>query len=125
MAIADKEAFSWFTGKRELLDARRINRLHSLMWIGLLGMIATGLYMAWPAREFLLREPLFLTKLAFVVALFINGFIIGKLNNIPSHKAFASLSREERLPLFISGGVSLFSWMGAIIVAFVLFGWPF
>lgn len=116
----DSYAFSWIRGKRDTLDITRLKRLHHLMWIGLLLMIATGSLMFYPYREYLLAHPPFLTKAGLILTLVVNGFFIGKLLHVAAERPFSSLSVREKTPLFLSGAVSTSAWIGVIIAATML-----
>jgi hypothetical protein len=117
---ADRMAMSWVFGKSRTLDAKKVNRHHRNVWIALSGMIVTGLLMFWPLREFLLTRPQFYAKMAFVLTLVINGFIIGRLQNVAIEKPYAELTLKEKLPLFLSGGISGLCWILAAIGGFYL-----
>lgn len=119
--LADKEALAWFLGKKETLDKERMQQFHSFMWLGLFAMLATGLYMMWPARESLLSDPLFLTKMFFVALLVINAVLIGKFMHVAFEKSYASLTSAEKLPLILSGGASTLGWIGAASIALWMF----
>lgn len=118
--LADREAFAWFRGRKQVLDRARLELYHGLMWIGLTAIIVTGILM-FLSRTFLLHDPLFLLKMAFVAALLINGAIIGRLIPIAANRSYASLSRREFAPLAISGAVSTISWLGAVLIAVSIF----
>jgi hypothetical protein len=116
----DSYAFSWLTGKRETLEPSKLLALHRLMWTGLITMIITGGLMFYPYREYLLSHPPFLLKAGFVVTLVVNAFFIGKLMHTATLRPFVNLNAKEKLPLFVSGGVSTLAWAGAIIMATML-----
>ncbi len=116
--LADKQAFGWMRGKRETLDAVMLARLHRIVLVGLAGMIITGLVLFYPMRTYLLHTPAFYIKMAFVLALVVNGRVIGRFMNVATVRPFSSLTKSERMPLFISGAVSGISWVGAVIAAF-------
>lgn len=121
IVTADHDAFSWFRGKKETLDPEKMELLHQLTWIGLTLLITTGFLLFYPARVFLLSNPVFITKMIFVTLLLGNGFAIGKLSHVAHTRPFSSLSKGERTKLFISGAISSISWIGATIAAFFLF----
>lgn len=83
-------------------------------------MIITGFLMFWPMREYLFTRPQFYAKMAFVVTLIVNGFVIGHLQDVATKKWFKELTLKEKLPLFISGGVSTLAWLGAAIGGFYI-----
>lgn len=120
IVIFDLIALGWAMGKPERLPRAAVAAFHYMIWIGLLLMISSGLVMFSTYREYLLTVPAFYAKMVFVGALVVNGFIIGKHHLIAAERAFASLSREERLPLFASGAVSALGWLGACICAYLL-----
>jgi hypothetical protein len=122
MIFADKQAMSWVLGRMERLDERTLQRTHLLMWVGLGGMIITGVIMASSYVDQLILQPYFVAKMTFVGILFANGIVIGYLSPIASKKSFASLSVREKVPLFISGTASLVGWVGAFVMAKLLFG---
>ncbi|MEK7613662.1 MAG: hypothetical protein AAB439_02185 [Patescibacteria group bacterium] len=120
VAFADHEAFAWLRGKKETLSKKILMRVHLFTWAGLLVMVTTGVQMALPLADFLVTNVAFYFKMFFVSALIINAVVIGFLLNVAAERSFASLSRKERIPLFISGGVSTVSWIGAIVSAFAM-----
>jgi small-conductance mechanosensitive channel len=83
-------------------------------------MVLTGFMIFWPMREFLLSRTQFYVKMAFVLTLFINSFVIGKLQVIATKRTFASLTPQEKVPLFLSGAVSTTCWILTIVAAFFL-----
>lgn len=117
---ADHMGFDWIRGKANTLDEKKVATLHRNTWLGIGGMIATGFLLFWPMREFLLARPQFIIKMAFVLALIINGMVIGRLQAVALAKSYKELSFKEKLPLIISGGVSTVSWLGAALMALFL-----
>lgn len=117
---ADRLGLDWIRGKDLVLSAQEVRHLHRRMWTGLALMITTGLIMFWPMREFLLTRPQFYAKMTFVLALVVNGFVIGHLQKIAFRRSYESLTPKERLPLFISGTLSTISWISAATLAFFL-----
>lgn len=117
---ADLYGMSWVRGSKKTLDVKVLNKLHIDMWAGLILMIITGLILFYPMREYLLTRPQFYVKMAFVVTLICNGFVIGKLQHISTTRSFSSLTIKEKAPLFISGAVSTICWISAIVTAFFL-----
>lgn len=118
---ADHMGFNWVRGKTPTLDKNTVKKYHYGSWIGLLLMITTGLILFWPMRDYLLARQQFLIKMVFVVALIVNGLVIGNLQERAITNKFEDLSFKEKLPLFISGAVSTISWLGAFTMAFFLF----
>lgn len=117
---ADHMGFNWIRGKVPMLDKATVEKYHKRTWIGLIIMIISGIGLFWPGREVLLARPQFFIKMGFVLALFINSFVIGILSKTSTTKTYASLTFSQRLPLMISGAVSTISWLGAFALAFFL-----
>lgn len=118
---ADKLGFSWLLGKREVLSKKQLLTTHYMVAAALVLLVASGSYMFWPMREYLLHQPLFLLKMSFVLALVVNSFVIGSIMNVTLVRSFASLTLREKIPFFVSGAVSTGAWFGAGIVALLLF----
>lgn len=118
--IADHSALTWIRGKVDVVSPRLLLRLHWLVTIGLCGLIATGLLMFWPMRAYLMQEPQFWLKMSFVAALIVNSFIIDRLMHKATTHPFKSLTLAQKMPLFISGGISTLCWAGAATLAFFL-----
>ncbi|HUO50723.1 MAG TPA: hypothetical protein VMU25_04145 [Candidatus Paceibacterota bacterium] len=119
--LADSSAMAWLLGKRETIDRASIMRSHWVVSIALAGVIGSGLFLFWPLRAYLITQPLFWLKMGFVAALVINSYAIERLMETPTHRPFRSLSSAEKLPFFLSGAVSTVSWLGAGLIALVLF----
>lgn len=118
---ADKQALSWIRGTQPVLSVQRMRRYHILTWSGLLALVSSGAALSYPMLRYLLAEPVFIMKLLFVAVLLVNAVLIGRLIAIATTKTFASLSWNERLPLLVSGAVSSVSWLGALVLALILF----
>lgn len=121
IALANHEAFRWLRGKTPLLELSKIRRYHYLVLLGLTLMIVTGFFLFWPAKDFLITRPPFWAKMTLVLTLIINSFFIGSLLPVATTRPFASLSKKEKIPLFVSGGISAIGWIGAVIFATMLF----
>lgn len=117
VVMADVQALLWVLGKKPTLDKEQIHRLHSLVEVGLLVIVTTGIILALPVTDYLVTITAFLLKMTFVLALIINSFVIKYHMDIPTTKTFASLTKSEKIPLLISGLVSSASWIGAFICA--------
>ena len=122
IVVADHAAFQWLTHRRDVVGRKELQFSHYTVTAGLSGLILSGLYLFWPLRADLLHQPLFLLKMSFVAALVINSFVIEYLMHTAAHTPWRHLSMGERLPFMISGAVSTISWLGAFVVALVLFG---
>lgn len=118
---ADHLGFSWLRGKSELLLRQHLMRAHYVVSTALVLLIGSGFYMFWPMRAYLLHQPLFLLKMGFVAALIVNAVVIGELMHVATHTPFSNLPRRNRIPLFISGAVSMLCWAGAGVSALLLF----
>jgi hypothetical protein len=121
IVYADSLAMRWMRGKTEVLEHTHLNRAHMIMSVALLGMVCTGVYLFWPAKYFLIHQPLFLLKMGFVITLIINSFFIDEMMHVARHSSFAMLTSKQKIPLFISGAVSTICWVGAGLVALKLF----
>jgi hypothetical protein len=67
---------------------------------------------------YMLENPYFYTKIAFVITLFLNGLFIGKLMEKATTVPFAQLSKDEKNVLLISGAVSGASWVTTVLIGF-------
>lgn len=117
---SDKVGFSWVRGRVETLSKKKLEILHLAVGIGLAGILLTGGLMFLDRAEYLLGQPVFLAKMAFVASLVVNALFIGSLSKVASERSFASLTPKERIPLYISGGVSIVGWVSAIALGFIL-----
>lgn len=117
---ADHLGFKWMRGKINILDKKQVSTYHNRIWIGLWGMIITGLVMFLPLRDFLLHRPQFYAKMGFVLVLILNGLFIGKLQNIATTQQYARLAPKEKILLFVSGAISTLAWLGAVAGGFYL-----
>ncbi len=118
---ADHLAFDWLRGKKETLLRAHLLRAHHSVSFALAALIGSGLLMFWPVRDYLMHQPAFWVKMGFVGALLINSFAIEYLMHAATSVPFKSLPTKQKVPLFISGTVSLGSWLGAGTAAFFLF----
>ncbi len=119
--IADHYGLSWVRGKREALDLKQLTRLHRFVGTGLVLMILSGGYLFWQQRDYLLHEPLFLAKMAFVALLVGNSFVVGRLSTIATEQPFRDLEVRSRLLFILSGAASASGWIGAFMLARLLF----
>ena len=120
VACADVVGLLWVLGRFSTLNARLMNALHLLVYVGLGGMIVTGLTMFSRDSEYLLSNPVFLVKMVFVATLVVNSFLIGAHLKVASEKPFAALPRGEKWRFIVSGVVSGFCWVGAMLLGFSL-----
>jgi len=119
--LADHDGFSWLRGKVETLPVGRVRYYHRAVWVGLIGLIASGFLMFWPDRALLLLSPAFQLKAGFVGALVLNSLAIGILQRIALEKPARELTAYEAVPLIVSGAISTLSWLGAAGAAFFLY----
>ena len=119
--IADHAAFLWMKGTTLVIGKKTLFTAHWLVTTALLGLVYTGLFLFWPRRDYLLTQPLFLLKMAFVAALLINSMAIEWLMHVAAVRPFNSLSTGQKTPLFISGAISTVSWIGAGLMGLFIF----
>ena len=125
IVTADHAALNWMRGKTEVVSSRTLFTTHWIVTTGLLALVYSGLLLFWPLHTYLITQPYFITKMAFVFALLINGICIEWLMHVAAHRSYASLNQNQKLPLLVSGGVSTLSWLGAATMAILQFGWLF
>jgi|CXWL01.1.fsa_nt_gi uncharacterized membrane protein len=118
--FVDEYALEWMRGKRQVLDQALVEKLHVVVGIGLAGLIMTGGIMFLYRAEYLLHETVFLIKMCFVLALVINGFFIEILSRVTTGRSFEELTKKERVPLLLSGVVSVVSWLGVVTCGLLL-----
>lgn len=118
VVLADGVGLLWVIGKIQRLPKLFMFWTHRLIWVGFTASIASGAYLFWDLRDYLLETPAFLTKMGFVLALFINSFFISKhLKRALEAESFAHLERPEKIKFFISGAVSSVSWVAVFVSA--------
>jgi len=116
--VADLHGLAWILGKIETSPKQRMMRLHQLVWVGLITIGFSGLMMFLLFyHEYLVSVTAFWIKMGFVLALFINAAVIGRLAKTSYTNKFSELSSKERLPLLISGCISAVAWIGAFTTA--------
>lgn len=115
----DHKGFQYFTGKVATLSPTFIHRSHTAVWIGLLLIIMTGAMLVSRAPAYYFSEPAFLVKMGLVAVLVMNAFAIGSLSKKAATTPFASLTKEEKKTLLVSGGLSALGWVGAITIGMV------
>src|SRR5581483_1424498 len=111
IALADSSAMGWMRGRLETLEQKHIYRTHWIVTIGLCGLVYTGLYLFWPMRDYLLLQPYFLVKMAFVFALLVNSFFIESFMHIARLSPYSQLTPRQKAPLMLSGAVSTLCWL--------------
>ncbi|HEY5383220.1 MAG TPA: hypothetical protein VIJ88_01555 [Candidatus Paceibacterota bacterium] len=119
--VADKVGFAWMRGKTQKISRRTLHLLHETISYALILLIASGLYLFWPVRSYLLHQNLFLLKMFFVAALVVNSIAIDRLMIVATKVPFASVSTKGKIILFLSGALSFTCWVGAGLSALLLF----
>ncbi|MGC9602750.1 MAG: hypothetical protein ABSE76_03385 [Minisyncoccia bacterium] len=122
VVVADKVGFSWMRGKVQKLSPKTLHVLHEAISYALIALIASGLYLFWPEREYLLQQNLFLLKMFFVAALVINSIVIDRLMLVATKVPFTMISTKGKAVLFMSGAISFICWVGAALAALIVFG---
>ena len=118
VAWADIYASMWLHGTKTILNNVILTRLHIAVTIGLIGMLITGVLLFWPLQEYLVSQSnAFFAKMFFVFALVVNSFVIEKYMAIATTQSFKEVPIRQKVVLFVSGGASSLSWIGAIIAA--------
>lgn len=117
---SDEQAAVWVLGKKETLDPKRVALLHTGVSIGLGLLILTGAFLYADSASAYLTSTTSLIKMAAVAALIINTAVISRLMPVATTRAYASLTARERLPLFVSGAVSVAGWLTAIACGLLL-----
>jgi uncharacterized membrane protein len=117
IVIADHDGYLYMRGKKAVLNAMKVKRLHQLAWVGLIAMTITGIGLIAKEPE-VLEEAAFGVKMLMVAALFVNGFVIGQLSKLSISTPFASLTAKQKLMLLCSGAVSVSCWIGATLIGF-------
>ena len=113
---ADHLGFQYFRGQRLTLPALLVTRLHYAVSLGLVGMVATGAYMAYDRFGYLSTQPVFWLKMFFVAVLVGNALFITGLMRKAFTTSFAALSVRERTTLLVSGAASGLGWVGAATI---------
>lgn len=108
-------------GKKKTLPKKSVTWTHRIILVGLGGMIISGTILFIPMREYLLSQPNFYVKMAFVAALVINAFVIGAHMKKSFTTPFKELPGLEKKKLLVSGAVSTLSWLGAVFGGIYLF----
>lgn len=115
---ADHMGFRYFTGKSQTLSLKKVKLAHNLVFIGIGLLVVTGIIITIPMWTYMLTNPFFYTKMAFVATLIMNGIFIGQLMHKATMVPFNSLEKEEKRVLLISGAISGMSWLATILIGF-------
>jgi hypothetical protein len=117
---SDEQAALWIFGKTPVLNQKRITLLHHLVAAGLACLLVTGGLLYIRSVPFYITDPIFVAKQIAIAALILNTWAIDRFSRVATTRAFASLSKKERLPLLLSGGVSIIGWLTAITCGLLL-----
>lgn len=120
---ADEQALVWFLGKREFFHPGTMRFLHYAVSVGLALLIITGGLLYYKAPPAYLSLGSFDIKMIMVFALIINTYAINRFSNVALTRTFSSLSRAERMPLYISGAISFIGWATTFICGLLIGGW--
>lgn len=115
---SDHQGYLYFRGKKPVLRENFIRWSHRLVWIGLVGMVLTGVSMVIPQWEYFLADPVFYVKMGMVAVLAVNAIAIGTLSPVATTTPFAALPREQRNTLIFSGTLSALGWISAALIGF-------
>ncbi len=109
-------------GMIEKTEMRFIRLMSKLVWAGLALLILSGICLFMLSPEEYLHSSKFLAKMTIVLVVFLNG-VVFHIFHIPllestSGAAFRDslLFRNRALGLMISGGISMTSWIAAVIL---------
>lgn len=116
----DEQALMWMLGKKRVLNEKSVRLLHHAIATGLALLLITGGLLYSSAAISYLSNPTFIAKMVAIAALIINTYFIGKFSPLATMHSFKELTRSQRLPLFISGAVSVVGWVGAVVSGLLL-----
>ncbi|MEW1810269.1 hypothetical protein AB0284_06140 [Pseudarthrobacter phenanthrenivorans] len=117
--LVDWHGFLWLIGRRTLGEIIRLDGAATpLIWGGLAGMLATGVFLS-PHLD----SPMTEVKLAAVLVLSLNGIMLiplmRRLARLPARTAFGDLSTGQRVHLMTCLVISQLCWWTAIIIGFI------
>lgn len=117
LALAYREGYEWWKGRKETLDARRVTRLHHRAWLGIVLMLATGFGTFWSHHAEFMAKWQFHAKMGTIVVVIINCLVITKLMSTASKQSFKNLSSSQRLPIIISATIATIGWATILLMA--------
>jgi hypothetical protein len=117
---SDEQAFLWLLGKKETLSRGLVQTLHTCVSWGLGSILISGGLLYFRAPVAYLTNLTFLVKLGAILALIFNTYVIEKFSEVAITRPYRSLSPRERLPLFLSGAVSVGGWSIALLCGYLL-----
>jgi len=117
--LVDWHGFLWLIGRRRLAEIIRLDGAATpLIWGGLAGMLATGVFLN-PH----LNNPMTDVKLAAVLVLSLNGIMLiplmRRLAHLAPDAAFQDLTVGQRVHLLLCLVISQACWWTAIIIGFI------
>jgi len=115
---ADHIGLAYIRGKRATVRARLVSFLHSYIWLGLIGMIVSGVFLVLPAWEFYLTNLSWYIKMTFVLVLIFNALVIGGLMKHASTMPFADLEDGQKQTLRVSGVLSVLGWVVSAAIGY-------
>ncbi|CAN5711513.1 hypothetical protein BH11PAT2_BH11PAT2_08790 [soil metagenome] len=117
---SDEQALQWVLGRKRILNKARIAFLHRSVSVGLVLILVTGGFLYLRAVPAYLTSPTFIVKMVAVGALVLNTYFIEKFSHVATSQTFASLPKSKRLPLFLTGGISVMGWGLALLCGLIL-----
>jgi|GEM_PF-835219 branched-subunit amino acid transport protein len=117
---ADEQGLAWMLGKKDRLNQNVVHFMHYAVAVGLAAIIVTGAFLLLPRAALYLGNPDFIVKMIAVAVLIINTYFIDRFSEVATRQAFRDVSHTERMPLFISGVVSVLGWATALIGGLLL-----
>ena len=117
--LVDWHGFLWLLGRRTLAEIIRLDGAATpLIWGGLAGMLATGVFLN-PR----LSNPMTDVKLGAVLVLSLNGIMLiplmRRLAKLPPGTPFPELTTGQRVHLLVCLAVSQACWWTAIVIGFL------
>jgi hypothetical protein len=117
--LMDWHGLLWLIGRRELAETIRLDGAATpLIWGGLAGMLATGVFLN-PR----LTNPITDVKLAAVLVLTLNGIMLiplmRRLARLPPDASFKDLTAGQRIHLLLGLVISQLCWWTAIVIGFI------
>jgi hypothetical protein len=117
---ADEQAAVWLLGKREFFHPGTMQFLHRAVSLGLALLLITGGILYYQAPPAYLSLGTFDVKMVMVFAIICNTYFINRFSQVAVARSFESLSRRERLPLYISGAISFLGWVTAFVCGLLI-----
>ncbi len=115
---ADHQGFRYFRGEVLRMSESFLVWSHRLIWVGLIALILSGIFLVLPSWEYYMSEPIFYLKMGFVLTLIVNAVFIGKLTHFTTDRAFSELPDELKKTFLVSGALSVIGWVGSAVIGF-------